>query len=74
MIRRMNAAEPGFAAALDALLAYDAGTDGRVDAAVTEILSAVRSQGDAAVLSYTNRFDQLSVAGFSEPELQKAAL
>jgi histidinol dehydrogenase len=74
MIRRMNAAEPGFAAALDALLAYDAGTDGRVDAAVTEILSAVRSQGDAAVLSYTNRFDQLSVADFSELELPKAAL
>jgi histidinol dehydrogenase len=74
MIRRMNAAEPGFAAALDALLAYDAGTDGRVDAAVTEILSAVRSQGDAAVLSYTNRFDQLGVTDISELELPKAAL
>ncbi|MEN9492856.1 MAG: histidinol dehydrogenase [Pseudomonadota bacterium] len=74
MIRRMNAAEPGFGAALDALLAFDAGTDGRVDAAVSEILAAVRSQGDAAVLSYTHRFDQLDVADISGLELPKAAL
>lgn len=74
MIRRMNSAQAGFAVALDALLAFDNSTDGRVDAAVTEILAAVRSQGDAAVLAYTNRFDQVGATDISALELPKAAL
>ncbi|NSL54388.1 histidinol dehydrogenase [Uliginosibacterium aquaticum] len=73
-IRRMNSAEPGFIAALDALLAFDNSTDVRVDAAVTEVLAAVRARGDAAVIEFTNRFDQLDVADMGALELPKAAL
>ena len=49
MIRKMNAADAGFAAALDALLAFDNSTDTRVDAAVTEVLAGVRARGDRRV-------------------------
>ncbi|MDO6385703.1 MULTISPECIES: histidinol dehydrogenase [unclassified Uliginosibacterium] len=73
-IRRMSAAEPGFIAALDALLAFDNSTDTRVDAAVTEVLAAVRARGDAAVVEFTNRFDQLDVADMAALELPKSAL
>ena len=49
-IRRLDAREPEFLSTLDALLAFEAEADGRIDAAVTEILQAVRTTGDAAVL------------------------
>ena len=51
-----------FLSTLDALLAFEAEADGRIDAAVTEILQAVRTTGDAAVVEYTRRFDGLDVA------------
>ncbi len=74
MIRKMNAADAGFAAALDALLAFDNSTDTRVDAAVTEVLAGVRARGDAAVVEFTNRFDQLAAPDMAALELPRAAL
>lgn len=74
MIRTMNSRDAGFIAALDALLAFDQRTDSHVDAAVSEVLAAVRARGDAAVVEYTNRFDQLSVADISALELPRSAL
>ncbi|KAF7599079.1 MAG: histidinol dehydrogenase [Candidatus Dactylopiibacterium carminicum] len=73
MIRKMNSAEAGFQEAL-ILLAFDNSTDTRVDAAVTEVLAAVRARGDAAVVEYTNRFDQLQAADIRALELPRAAL
>ena len=73
-IRRMTSAEPGFIAALDALLAFDNSTDQSVDAAVSEVLAAVRARGDEAVVEFTKRFDQLDVADMAALELPKAAL
>ncbi|MDQ7988409.1 MAG: histidinol dehydrogenase [Candidatus Dactylopiibacterium sp.] len=73
-VRRLNAAAPGFAAALDALLAFDNSTDARVDAAVSEVLAAVRARGDEAVLEYTRRFDQLDAADAAALELPRAVL
>jgi len=40
-IRRLAAREPEFLSTLDALLAFEAEADGRIDAAVTEILQAL---------------------------------
>lgn len=74
MIRKMNAADAGFAAALDALLAFDNSTDTRVDAAVTEVLAGVRARGDAAVVEFTNRFDQLAAPDMAALELPRTAL
>ena len=77
-IRRLDARAPDFSATLDALLAFESSADERIDQAVTEILRAVREKGDAAVLEYTRRFDQLdalSAAGLEVPQSElKAAL
>ena len=74
MIRRMSSLEPEFLSALDALLAFEAGTDERIESAVAEILANVRATGDAAVLEYTRRFDKLDVRSFAELELPRAEL
>ncbi len=73
-IRRLDARDPGFFAALDALLAFEAEDDGRIDRAVSEILRAVRATGDAAVIEYTRRFDHLNVSTMAELELPQAEL
>ncbi|MBS1209158.1 MAG: hisD [Proteobacteria bacterium] len=73
-VRRMDSRETGFSVALDALLAFDNGTDASVNAAVSEVLAAVRTRGDAAVVEYTNRFDQLDVADIAALELPRAVL
>ncbi|MDR3212950.1 MAG: histidinol dehydrogenase [Azoarcus sp.] len=73
-IRRLDARAPDFLARLDALLAFEAAADERIDAAVTEILRAVRATGDAAVLEYTRRFDGLEAASMTALELPKSAL
>ncbi|MCK9258635.1 MAG: histidinol dehydrogenase [Azoarcus sp.] len=73
-IRRLDAREPEFLSTLDALLAFEASADDRIDAAVTEILRTVRATGDAAVIEYTKRFDRLDVASMAALELPKSAL
>ncbi|AUN94532.1 histidinol dehydrogenase [Pseudazoarcus pumilus] len=73
-IRRMNAREPGFLAELDALLAFEGGADARINDAVTDILAAVRTTGDAAVIEYTRRFDRLDVSGMAQLELPHSEL
>ena len=62
-IRRLDAREPEFLSTLDALLAFESEADERIDAAVTEILRAVRTTGDAAVVEFTRRFDQMNEHG-----------
>ena len=74
MIRRLSSLEPEFLSSLDALLAFEASTDERIESAVAEILANVRATGDAAVLEYTRRFDRLDVHSFAELELPRSAL
>ncbi|WP_374244215.1 histidinol dehydrogenase [Zoogloea sp.] len=73
-IRRLSSAEPGFAATLDALLAFESGTDAAIEQAVADILAAVRRDGDAAVVEFTRRFDRLDVADMAALELPRAEL
>ncbi|MEH6365851.1 MAG: histidinol dehydrogenase, partial [Pseudomonas marincola] len=61
-IRRLNAAEQGFAHHLDQLLSWESVSDDGVNQRVLEIIAAVRSRGDAALVEYTQRFDGLEVA------------
>lgn len=68
-IRRLDAREPDFLTTLDALLAFESTADARIDAAVSEILQSVKTVGDAAVIEYTRRFDQLEVATMAALEL-----
>jgi histidinol dehydrogenase len=56
--RRLSSREPGFHAALDALLAFEGAQDESVERATAEILDEVRRRGDAALVEYTARFDR----------------
>lgn len=73
-IRRLDAREPEFLATLDALLAFEGGADARIHAAVSEILHAVRTTGDPAVLEYSRRFDRLTATSMAELELPRSEL
>ncbi len=65
-VRRLDSADPGFAAALDALLAWESVADEAVTGTVTAILADVRRRGDAALVEYTRRFDRRELAGAAE--------
>ncbi|GAA5784128.1 histidinol dehydrogenase [Chitiniphilus shinanonensis] len=74
MIRRFDSASPQFQDQLKALLAFETSQDPQVDARVAEILHRVKTEGDAAVVEYTNRFDGTSAAGMADLELTQDEL
>ncbi len=73
-IRQFNSSQPDFRVELDRLLAFESAQDDRVDTVVAEILRAVKSRGDDAVLEYTRRFDRLDAAAVTQLELPTARL
>lgn len=73
-IRRLDSKSASFRDALRALLAFEAGTDANIEKAVSGILSDVRERGDAALLEYTNRFDQLGAESVAVLDVPKAEL
>jgi len=73
-IRRLSTQDAGFAAELNALLAFETAQDASIDTTVAEILAQVKQRGDAAVLEYTARFDRLSVPSMAALEMSKAKL
>lgn len=74
LIRKLSARDADFLTTLDALLAFDSTQDEGIERAVADILAAVRTTGDAAVLDFTRRFDQLDVRSIAELELPRAEL
>jgi histidinol dehydrogenase len=68
-IHRLNSRDASFWADLDGLLAWESVADHGVRAIVDEILAAVRSEGDAALLRYTERFDRLPLAQAADLEI-----
>lgn len=73
-LRRLNSGDEAFSKQLDELLAWDAVSDEQVLSTVTEIISSVRTQGDAAVIDLTRRFDGLQVSAMDELEMPTAVL
>ncbi|MGV8844286.1 MAG: histidinol dehydrogenase [Pseudomonas sp.] len=73
-IRRLNAADPDFAAALEHLLSWDSVSDASVNQRVLDIIAAVRERGDAALLDYTAQFDGLQAASMAELILPRERL
>ncbi len=61
-LRRLSSADPNFAAEFERLLSRASEFDPQIESAVSEIIAAVRSRGDAAVLEMTAKFDQHRVA------------
>jgi histidinol dehydrogenase len=58
---RLDSAAAGFEADFVAFLGGKRETSADVDAAVAEIVAAVRAGGDAALIAYTERFDRLAL-------------
>lgn len=73
-IRRLSTKDQGFDAALKSLLAFETAQDDRVDNVVADILKDVKKRGDAAVLEYTNRFDNTTANSLAELEISQAEL
>lgn len=65
-VRQLDACAPDFNAQLDQLLAWEAVSDQSVAETVANILQDVKQRGDAAVLDYTQRFDQVSASTLAE--------
>jgi len=59
-ITTLDASSADFDQALDDLLKWDETQDASISQTVSSIIEAVRQQGDSALLSYTQQFDQWS--------------
>ena len=68
-IKRLNSKDSGFRETLLSSLSLPMADDEAIDAAVVKILAAVKEQGDAAVLAFTQQFDRLNVSQVSELEI-----
>ena len=73
-LKQLNATAPNFWAELETLLAWDSVSDDKVASTVREILAKVRSQGDQAVVDYTNRFDRMQAQGMSDLIIDQSRL
>ncbi|GAB6388076.1 histidinol dehydrogenase [Stutzerimonas marianensis] len=73
-IRRLNAADPDFARHLDHLLSWESVSDEAVNQRVLDIIAAVRTRGDAALVELTQRFDGLEVASMADLILPRERL
>ena len=73
-ITRLCTRDADFDARLARLTAFDSAQDETVDRTVAEILAAVKSRGDAAVLEYTERFDGVVAGALAELELPRDSL
>jgi len=73
-LRRLDAAEPGFDGALDALVSFESAQDPVVDAEVARIVGDVRARGDAALIEYTAKFDGVHAASMAALEITAAEM
>ena len=65
-VARLRSTQSDFPERFESLLAATAEGDPEVEAAVREIIAAVRRDGDSAVLEYTRRFDGVTADSLSE--------
>ena len=73
-IRILSTQAADFDREFQAVLHWSETQDQAIEGRVTEILDAVRTQGDEAVLAFTQRFDQVDARQVSELELSQADL
>lgn len=74
LVNRLDAGATDFDEKLSALLAWESVSDAQVAERVAEILANVKSQGDSALVSYTNQFDRRNVKSFEELVIEKQEL
>jgi len=70
-LQTLNTADPGFRAAFTALLDRTQQLDAKVEGVVREVIGAVRTRGDAALVDYTTRFDRWAPASAAALEIPR---
>ena len=73
-IQRLDSSAPDFDTRLGRLLDRAPAQDAQVMRAVEQIVTDVRTRGDAALLEYTNRFDHSAWTSAPQLELGRAEL
>ncbi len=73
-LKFLSTLDSEFGGTLDRILQFEQETAGSIEASVDEILAAVRAEGDAALVEYTNRFDRTSVSSIDELALNREDL
>ena len=73
-LRQLATADADFEAQFRRVLHWSAETDAAIEDRVAEILADVKTRGDAAVLEYTARFDQVPAASLAQLELTRDEL
>lgn len=73
-IRRLSTSESTFSSELDQLLAWESVSDPHVAKTVEDIIHNIRSQGDAALVELTNRFDRRNATSMQELIISSAEL
>ena len=71
---RLDTATADFESQLTALLAWESVSDERVQQVVNDVVHRIRTEGDAALLEFTQRFDNVDVKHVAELELTQAQL
>ena len=70
-MRRLDTASADFDSSLAQLTAWDEGSDLAVNQTVAAIIAEIGKRGDAALLEYTARFDQLAVDSVAQLEISR---
>jgi len=73
-ISKLTTTQDDFWETLEQQLAWEGVSDDQVNTTVREILKRIKSDGDAALIDYTNRFDRMTVSSMAELEIPKARL
>lgn len=68
-IKQLDASQADFWPALETILAWEGVSDEKVTDIVKEILSAVKTNGDVAVLEYSRRFDHVNAETMADLEI-----
>ena len=71
-MRRLDTTSEDFDAALAQLTAWEEASDLAVSQTVATIIAEIASRGDAALLEYTERFDQLAAESVAELDVSRA--
>lgn len=74
LINRLTTADNDFLPSLDRLTAWSGVSDSAVETAVAEIIQQVRSDGDQALLNYTEQFDRRDCRQMTELSLDRGDL
>ncbi|MBI3774487.1 MAG: histidinol dehydrogenase [Gammaproteobacteria bacterium] len=73
-IKRLNTSAQDFWPSLEQLLAWESVSDAAVNTVVHDIITAIRTRGDEALLEYTQCFDRVTATSMADLEIPAARL